>query len=187
MSAAGNKQVPPCPAAAPEGVGVGTPKGTRRGRKDLLRRMEPFARLLRRDFALEIQDDPKKFKKQAVHALKRCLPPHPGRPQEAYVTRAIELRKQNVPWNEIYRQCIPNYQQLPLAEQRLAGYDLRAACRSRRNASKRRKRHRKSSAETSSAQDVPLVITAAPAPDCDCETTHPRAGPGTQREGRTLH
>ena len=104
----------------------------------LYRAITDFTALLSRDFAPQIGSDPRGFKKTVVHQIKRLLPPGPGRlPLEA-ITRAIKLRAQNVDWKDIYAVCIPGYSELGRAERHLAASNLRAACRSRLNARRRR-------------------------------------------------
>ena len=138
MSDAGDKPLPDSPPLAPK-VGSSKPRRTAR---DLPRTMRQIATRLRRDFAEEIVVDPKKFKKRAVHYLKRHLPPFPGRPPEASLTRAIELRKEGLEWKQVYPLCIPGHSGMPAAVRRQAESNLRGACRSRRNAAKRTIRRR---------------------------------------------
>jgi hypothetical protein len=138
MSDGENKALPPIPDPAPEPVGSGKPRRTERDQKDLDRTMRQIAARLRRDFAPQIFEDPRKFKKRAVHYLRRSLPPFPGRPREASLTKAIELHKAGLEWKAIYPQCIPDHSQMPPAVRRQTESNLRAACRSRRNAAKRR-------------------------------------------------
>jgi len=134
MSDAGDKPLPDSPPETPK---VGSTKSGRTAR-DLPRTMRQIATRLRRNFAEEIVADPRKFKKRAVHYLKRHLPPFPGRPPEASLTRAIELCKEGLEWKQIYPLCIPGHSELPPAVRRQAESNLRGACRSRRNAAKRR-------------------------------------------------
>ena len=151
MSDAGDKPIPDSPPVAPE-VGSNKPRRTAR---DLPRAMRRIGARLRRDFADEIAEDSRQFKKRAVHYLKRHLPPFPGRPPEASLTRAIELRKEGFEWKQIYPLCIPGHSRLPAAVRRQAESNLRGACRSRRNAAKRRRRER-----TKSSQGAPRAPTA---------------------------
>ena len=110
---------------------------------------------LRREFAHEIEQDPRGFKKQAVNLLKRSLPPFSGRPSEESVTKTMQLRKQGHPWREIYPIVIPNYGRLDPDVRRLAEGNLRSACRSRRN-TERRKRQGRLSAETTPSANASL-------------------------------
>ncbi|MGA2327058.1 MAG: hypothetical protein ABSH05_12320 [Bryobacteraceae bacterium] len=142
----------PTGAAAQEAAAIATPRGKERKQKDLARTMRRIGARLQRDFAEQIAQDRRKFKKRAVHYLKRCLPPFPGRPPEASSTRAIELRKAGLEWRQIYPLCIPGHSEMPPAVRRQAESNLRAACRSRRNAAKRRRRQR---AESSENGDTP--------------------------------
>lgn len=133
------KPSPDSPPPVPKGVGIGTQGRSGRSPKDLARAVRQFGTRLRRDFADEIAEDARKFKSLAIHYLKRCLPPYPGRPPEASLTRAIELRKQGTEWKQIYPLCIPGHSEMPGAIRRQAESNLRGACRSRRNAAKRRR------------------------------------------------
>lgn len=99
-----------------------------------------FTRRLRREFGALIQMDAKTFKKCVMSCVRRGLPPFVGRPSDDAITRAIELRKQGIPWKEIYPQCISNHACLSPAERRQAEGNLRAAKRSRKNAHRRRSR-----------------------------------------------
>jgi hypothetical protein len=150
-----SKEVHSSPEGGPKGVDSGTPESRPGGSPSLTRTMQQIAAGLKRRFPSLIAQDPKKFKKQAVYLLKRHLPPGPGRPAEDAITRAIELRKQGLGWKEIYQQCIPDQSQLPPASRRMARDNLRAACRSRRNAAKRRKRQRTFTSEATTGPNVP--------------------------------
>jgi len=97
-----------------------------------------FTRRLRREFGALIQMDAKTFKKCVMSCVRRGLPPFVGRPSDDAITRAIELRKQGLPWKEIYQQCISNHACLPPAERHQTQIKLRDACRSRKNARRRR-------------------------------------------------
>ena len=132
-----SEAVPQPSGALPEGVGSGK---ARRAEPDLARSMRQVGARLRRDFAEQIAQDARRFKKRAVQYLKRQLPPHPGRPPEASLTRAIELHREGKEWKQIYPVCIPGHSGLPPAIRRQAESNLRGACRSRRNAAKRRRR-----------------------------------------------
>jgi len=111
--------------------------------KELNLTIRQFAKRLRRDFAPEIAADPWAFKRKAKHLLGLYLPPGPGRPPEAAVTLATELREKDVSWQEIYPKTIPNHGDLDTFERRCAEYNLRSAVRSRRNAARRRKERKK--------------------------------------------
>ena len=148
MNDGDNKALPPIPDPAPEPVGIGTPHSGGHARaKDLARTMRQIGVRIRRDYGPQISEDPRKFKKRAVHYLKRSLPPFPGRPREASLTKAIELHKADMEWRAIYPQCIPGHSEMPPAVRRQAESNLRAACRSRRNAAKRRIRQRAGSSQ----------------------------------------
>ena len=109
-----------------------------RKRADLDRTMRQFAARLKRKFAGEIKQNPTTFKRRAGHSLKLNLPPGPGRPSHANVTRAVGMRDAGKNWQEIYSECIPNFANLDPASRQVAQLKLRAAVRSRRNAAKRR-------------------------------------------------
>jgi hypothetical protein len=147
-----------------------------------------FAAHLCRDFADEIAADPKGFKKQATHHLKRHLPPFAGRPTEDSITKAIDLRKRGNQWKTIYPLVIPNRAQLDAAVRRQAESNLRAAVRSRRNAAKRRKRRQQLSAEAKPARNVPP--RQGHEPDLNWgrnhEEAHTRTDPRPQGEGGAL-
>jgi hypothetical protein len=51
--------------------------------------MRSLAALLKQEFAAEIAQDARAFKKSAVHLLRLHLPPGPGRVPEAAVIKAI--------------------------------------------------------------------------------------------------
>ncbi len=117
---------------------TGDPETPKRRRPNLDRTMRQFAARLKRKFAGEIQQNPTTFKRRAVHSLKLNLPPGPGRPSHANVTRAVGMRDAGKNWQEIYPECIPNFANLDPASRQVARWNLRAAVRSRRNAAKRR-------------------------------------------------
>lgn len=100
--------------------------------KTLARTIDSFAESLRRDYAQRIARDARAFKQQVVGQLRRRLPPGPGHPPSAAVTRAVEMRAQGKPWLEIYRQCIRGFATLGQGHRELAMIRLRAAVRSRR-------------------------------------------------------
>lgn len=157
MSDAGNKSLPDSRPPVPEGVGSGKPQRAGRSPKDLARAIRQFGARLRRDFADQIAENAREFKKLVVHDLKRSLPPHSGRPPEASLTKAIELHNEGLEWKAIYPQCIPGHSQMPPAVRRQAESNLRGACRSRRNAAKRRRRQR---AESDHNAETPRALTA---------------------------
>ena len=123
--------------------------------------MRQVAAMLQYRFTVQVTRNPKKFKKDAVHYLRLYLPPGPGQLAEDATTKAIELRKQAWGWKQIYPQCISHYANLSPAARRLAEYNLRGACRSRRNTARRRKRRRSSLAQTTPLANVP----SRPQPD----------------------
>jgi hypothetical protein len=170
MSDAESKEVPPAPDALPKTVDFGKPDAASRVQKDLARTMRQFAARLRRDFAPQIAEDPRKFKKRAVHHLRRSLPPFPGRPPEAFLTRALDFRKEGMEWRRIYPLCIPGHAEMPPAVRRQAESNLRAACRSRRNAAKRRTRRdviasqRSVTSKSATPADLDLPLTGVPCP-----------------------
>lgn len=139
MSEEGKKSLAGPGEPAPEGLVSGTPGKGKPAGASRPRIMKRIASELMRQFPL-IGEDPVQFKKQGVYHLKRNPPPQPGRPMESAITRAIELHKVGHLWKHIYPQRIANHSGLPPAERGVAQDNLRAACRSRRNAAKRRKR-----------------------------------------------
>jgi hypothetical protein len=119
--------------------------------KNLERRVTKFANQLRQSHADEIARDPKKFKRRAVGFLRRKLPPFVGRPADESITRAATLRAEGREWQAVYPVCIHNHGSLTAAERRQAESNLRAALRSRRNATRRRRRARQFVAELNPA------------------------------------
>jgi hypothetical protein len=71
-------------------------------------------------------------KKQVIGWIRAALPPHAGRPRDATITLAWRLRRQGVPWPEIYPQCIENLAALSWRERRQRIRRLRNAYRGRR-------------------------------------------------------
>lgn len=115
--------------------------------KGLSRQVRDFTDSLRHDYADAIASDPRLFKHRVLRMVRLGLPPGPGRPSKKMVTRAAELRAQNRPWLEVYRECIPGLPGLGEGFRQLAMTRLRSAVRSRR---KRRKAHRQSSRQQKS-------------------------------------
>jgi hypothetical protein len=105
-----------------------------------MREAKRFTARLKRQYATEIATDAKGFKKCVVTLVKRGLPPGAGRPNEAAITLADQLRKQGLPWKDIYPHCITCHASLEPAERRIAENNLRSSRRSRRNRARRRKR-----------------------------------------------
>lgn len=114
-----------------------------------------FALRLRREHAQEVRVDAKGFKKRVCELVRRNLPPFTGRPTEASITAAAELRKQNRQWKEIYPLVIFGHATLEPPVRRQAESNLRAALRSRRNARGRRNQRRKFIAEETPTPNVP--------------------------------
>ena len=99
--------------------------------KQLDAAVRAFANKLCREYASEIEADPCRFKQRAKSLIGYYLPPHPGRPRKESVTRACELKRQHVPWLEIYVKCIPEYKSLAWPVRRLKITRLRNAVRAR--------------------------------------------------------
>jgi hypothetical protein len=127
-------------SSGPRTRNPGTPQ------RDLGDDIRNFAARLKKHYSDEITRDPRGFKHRAVHWLKRCLPPGPGRPCDRTITLALEMRRRGREWREIYPRCIERRETLDSASRQLAQLRLRDACRSRRNARRRRKPGRNSSA-----------------------------------------
>lgn len=142
MRSAESKELRSPSEVVPERLGSGTSVRAKTDAVSLPSVMRLIASDLMQRFSTMIAADPTRFKKQVVYYLKRNLPPGPGRPAEDAITKAMELRTQGHSWQFIYQLCIANHLHLPPAERRVAQDNLRAACRSRRNAAKRRKRRR---------------------------------------------
>lgn len=132
-----NEQSKPSGSGSPESSGFG-PLSNGKSALSIERETKCFTNRLKRNYAAEIAADPKAFKKRVVTCIRRGLPPFAGRPNEEAITLAIGLRKARLPWKEIYPQCITGHCGLSLAERRQAENNLRAACRSRKNARRRR-------------------------------------------------
>jgi len=98
-----------------------------------------FARQLRAEFAGEIERDLRAFRTHVVRFLRAELPLRRGRPCDAAITRAVEMRRTREPWHSIYLVCVPFFQRLDPYARHLAQTRLRSAVRSRRNARRRRK------------------------------------------------
>ena len=101
--------------------------------EELRREIARFSRHLRKVYALQIADDPWKFKRGAVGLLRLGLPPFAGRPRDPAISHAIQLRMQGQEWKEIYPQVIPLHSELDPLRRQHAEFNLRSAVRSRRN------------------------------------------------------
>lgn len=71
--------------------------------------VQKFGRRLRRDFHVQIATDPRGFKREVIGLLRQCLPPRRGRPCSFAVTRALEMRENEVPWPKVYQKCLPAF------------------------------------------------------------------------------
>jgi hypothetical protein len=109
----------------------------------LEREVKRFATRLLREHDEEVKLDAKGFKNRACGLFRRCLPPFAGRPTEASITTAAELRKQKREWQEIYPVVILNHATLDPPIRRQSESNLRSALRSRRNARRRRRKQRR--------------------------------------------
>ncbi len=88
-----------------------------------------FTARLRRQFASDIERDPRVFKRYVISAIRTELPPWPGRPAAEIVPRAARMRARGKSWQRIYTECIPSC--LIGDSQQLAQVRLRAAVRAR--------------------------------------------------------
>jgi hypothetical protein len=79
-------------------------------------------------------------KEEVIRQIRIALPPHPGRPRKASVTRACELKRGGAAWRDIYAQCIPGYGALKWRDRRLEIARLRNAVRARRRLDRGRAR-----------------------------------------------
>lgn len=111
----------------------------------LSRQIRDFTDSLRHNHARAIASDAREFKRRVLRLVRLGLPPGPGRPSKEMITRAIELRAQDKPWLEVYRECIPGFTGLGEGLRQLAMTRLRSAVRSRRARLKRRKVQHQSS------------------------------------------
>lgn len=105
--------------------------------RDLRATTREFAARLRAEFASEIEQDARGFKRRVLGFLKGELPPGPGRPCEEIVTCAARMRTEGRNWQEIYAVCLPHVAEPD--SRHLAQSRLRSAVRARRNASRRRR------------------------------------------------
>jgi hypothetical protein len=99
--------------------------------KGLRRQIRDFTDSLRRDHSRAIDADARGFKHRVLRLVRLSLPPGPGRPSKEMITRAVELRAQDRPWLEVYRECIPGFPGLGEGLRQLAMTRLRSAVRSR--------------------------------------------------------
>ena len=106
---------------------------------ELRSRIRKFTQQLRRDYTKEISSDSRAFKKYVIRLLKINLPPFPGRPPEQAISLAIELRRLGQTWKEIYPKVIANHAGVEPNRRQHEEINLRAAVRSRENASLRKR------------------------------------------------
>jgi hypothetical protein len=111
----------------------------------LSRQIRDFTNSLRHDYARAIASDARGFKHRVLRQVRLGLPPGPGRPSKEMITRAVELRAQDRPWLEVYRECIPSFPGLGEGLRQLAMTRLRSAVRSRLARLRRRKVQHQSS------------------------------------------
>jgi len=94
--------------------------------------VEAFAERLARRFPQAFADVPSSASKEdVIHWIRAALPPHPGRPRKPSVTLACRLRREGVPWPEIYLQCIENLAAFDWRKRRQEICRLRNAYRAR--------------------------------------------------------
>ena len=130
--------------------------------KELGPTIREFAIRLRRDYAPEIAADPWAFKRKAKRLFCLYLPPGPGRPRKATITRALELHRQGTPWPDIYRECIPNHISLPWKERRLEIIRLRNAVRARKRLDQKAVPRKNPKADISRQKNPPTFICTSP-------------------------
>ena len=94
-----------------------------------------FAGLLRRRFAVEIEHNPRLFRKRLLRLLTTALPARHGRPRIEAVSRATEMRAQGKDWRAVYVACIPTT--VAGDSRQVAQSRLRSAVRARRRSSYR--------------------------------------------------
>jgi hypothetical protein len=68
--------------------------------------MRRVAAGLAKRFPDEIRLDPRGFKRRVITAVRQALPRFAGRPAQAAVTLAVELRKLGQDWKHVYPQVI---------------------------------------------------------------------------------
>ena len=100
----------------------------KRPRLDAL--VRSFALQLTVDFGLEIEQEPRAFRKRVLRLLGAALPVKNGRPQLETVKRAVQMRGQGSSWRAIYTVCIPHT--IAGDSRQLAQSRLRSAVRARR-------------------------------------------------------
>jgi hypothetical protein len=96
--------------------------------------VQDFAARLKHDFASEIERDPRGFKRRVIRTLNSELPPRPGRPCIAVVSRAVEMRARGQSWQQVYAVCLASDQERSFRQ--LAQSRLRSAVRARRKRKK---------------------------------------------------
>ena len=102
---------------------------------DLSRTVRQFVSRLLDEFSADIEKDPSRFKHQVVQLLKAELPPGPGRPRGAGISRAAEMREEGRAWREVYAECLVDKSGGPESRQVIQSR-LRSAVRARRNSRK---------------------------------------------------
>jgi hypothetical protein len=88
---------------------------------------QTFAEALRRDFAGDINRDPRFFKKQVLRLIRRWLPPRPGRPTNPKTEAAFALLQEGKTVRQILRLQIRDFDKLDTWSRMLAEKGLRQA------------------------------------------------------------
>ena len=96
--------------------------------------VQDFDERLKHDFATEIESDTLGFNRRVIRALNSELPPRPGRPCIAVVSRAVEMRARGQSWQQIYAVCLASDEEPSFRQ--LAQSRLRSAVRARRKRKK---------------------------------------------------
>jgi hypothetical protein len=95
--------------------------------KDLEGMTRDFAHRLRRNFAQEITQDAKEFKKRVLQFVRRELPPRRGRPNDPRLDAAARMVAQGRSLREVLRAQVPGFDELDTYGRYLAEKGLRSA------------------------------------------------------------
>jgi hypothetical protein len=100
--------------------------------KDLEAMTRDFAHRLKRNFAHEITQDAKEFKKRVLQFVRRELPPRRGRPNDPRLDAAARMVANGRSLREVLRAQVPSFDGLDTYGRYLAEKGLRSAVTRRR-------------------------------------------------------
>lgn len=103
-----------------------------RAMERLTRQIQDFTGQLREKFRQEILTNPRDFKKQVLHAIRRELPPGRGRPASPRIEAAIEMLRQGKTVSEVLQGQIEGFDQVDAYGRYLMEKALRQAMARRR-------------------------------------------------------